>query len=255
MKGAGSMTSWTVVDSHVHLYDFTDKEVEDILDTDRRLIIVAVSDDPVSAIRTLELAETWAPRIVPCVGFHPWNIKDEKGLTQAWESARLALRAGVKCIGEVGVDRKFLDKSTIPIQLEIFRLMVRTARELDAGLNIHSPDAWGLALKVLREEDHFKAILHWYTGPKTLLEEMRSLGVYASINAAIRVQRKSLDIAKEAPLDIVVFESDGPYIYKGLKLNPLMTRDTVKIVAKMRGVDARLLGENAAARSLKTFLY
>jgi len=249
------MASWTVVDSHVHLYDFSDREVEDILNADKRLIIVAVSDDPESAMRTLELAETWAPRVVPCVGFHPWNIREGKGLTMAWESARLAMRAGVKCIGEVGVDRKFLDKSTIPIQLEIFRLMVRTAKELDAGLNIHSPDAWGLALQVLREEEHFKAVLHWYTGPKTLLEEMRSLGVYASINAAVRVQRKSMEIARVAPLDVVVFESDGPYLYKGLKLNPLMARETVEIVAEMRGVDAGLLGEDAAARSLKTFLY
>jgi len=242
-----------VVDSHVHLYEFSDREIEEILERDKELIVVAVSDDAESALRTYEIAETYKGRVIPCVGFHPWNIKEGRGIAQAWEAARLAYRLGVTCIGEVGVDRKFLDRSTLPLQLEIFRVMVRAARDLGAGLNIHSPDAWSLALGVLAGEGYGKAVLHWYTGPLTLLEAMRSLGVKASINAAIRVQRKSVEVAKAAPLDMIVFESDGPYEYRGLRLTPLMTRETVRIVAEMRGVDADRLAAEAAARSLAVF--
>ena len=242
-----------VVDSHAHLYEFSDEEIEEMLEKDKELVIVAVSDDVESALRTYELAETFKGRVVPCVGFHPWNLKEGRGLSEAWEAARLAARLGVTCIGEVGLDRKFLDKSTLPLQLEIFRLMVRTAADLGAGLNIHSPDAWSLALGVLESEGYGKAILHWYTGPLTLLEAMRSMGVYASINAALRVQRKSLEVAKAAPLDMVVFESDGPYEYKGLRLNPLMTRETIAMVAEIRGVDPGVLAEEAAKRSLRVF--
>lgn len=242
-----------VVDSHVHLYEFSDREIEAILEKDKDLIVIAVSDDVESALRTYEIAEVYSGRVVPCVGFHPWNLREGRGVSQAWETARLALRLGVTCIGEVGVDRKFIDKSTLPLQLEIFRLMVRTAVELGAGINVHSPDAWGLALGVLAEEGYGKAILHWYTGPVTLLEAMRSLGVKASINAAIRVQRKSMEIARVVPLDMVVFESDGPYEYRGLRLSPLMTRETVRMVAELRGVEADRLAEEAASRSLSVF--
>ncbi len=242
-----------VVDSHVHLYEFSDKEIESIMENDKELVIVAVSDDVESALRTYEIAELYKGRVVPCVGFHPWNLREGRGLQEAWEAARAAYRLGVTCIGEVGVDRKFVDKSLLSLQIDIFKLMVRMAAELGAGLNIHSPDAWSIVLGILAEEGYGKAILHWYTGPVTLLESMRSLGVKASINAAIRIQKKSIEVAKNAPLDIVVFESDGPYEYKGLRLNPLMTRETIRIVANMRGVNFDTLSEEAARRSLSVF--
>ncbi len=43
-------------------------------------------------------------------------------------------------------------------------------------------------------------------------------------------------MAKEAPLDMVLLESDGPYEYRGITLEPPMVKDAARIVAEIKGV-------------------
>lgn len=63
-----------VYDMHVHLHEFSLGEVEEILEADKSLVVVAVSDDLESAWRTLDLWHAFGRRVVPCMGFHPWNV-------------------------------------------------------------------------------------------------------------------------------------------------------------------------------------
>lgn len=63
------------------------------------------------------------------------------------------------------------------------------------------------------------------------------------------MQEKSLRLAREVPLESLVVESDGPYNYRGLRLNPLMVRETVKIVAEARGENPQLVMETVALNS------
>ncbi len=226
-------------DMHVHLYQFSASELEKILDSDPHLILVAVSDDAESAIRTLEIAEVYNGRIIPCIGYHPWNLKEGGSIRESQESLRIAYKAGVRCIGEVGLDRKFLPEETWHAQLVIFREWVKAAAELDAMLNIHSPGAWQQALEEARRLSAPRAMFHWYTGPVHLIREIRGSGYYISINPAVKIQKKHQAVVEAAGLDDIVFESDGPYNYRGLRLNPLMIRDaTLKIVSSIKGVSS-----------------
>ncbi len=224
-----------IYDMHSHFYEYSDKEIEEILEKDKDLVVVAVSDDPESAARTIEIWEAYPDRVVPCIGFHPWNLKEGRGALDAEESLRLAARFGPPCIGEVGLDRRFMDQSTWHLQVYIFRRFAALAREISAFLNIHAPDAWKHALSIVGEEEIERAMLHWYTGPLTLIGSAESMGVMLSVNAALRIQRKSLEAARAIPLSIMVTESDGPYEYRGLKLSPLMVRGNIELIAKARG--------------------
>ncbi len=239
-----------VYDIHSHLYEYSDSEIEEMLERDRDLVIVAVSDDPWSAKRTLEIWERFPDRVVPCIGYHPWNLR-EGGALEAEESLRMAYRHSAPCIGEVGLDLKFLDHSTITAQLTIFRKFVALAAETSAFLNVHAPGAWKLAANVISEHPEARAVIHWYTGPITLAETLSGRGYMFSVNAALRVQRKSLENAKRIPLEAMVFESDGPYDYKGLKLSPLMVRDTIKLVAELRGLSFEEIAAVAVRNSEK----
>ncbi len=222
---------------HVHLYQFSSDEIEKILEGDPALVLVAVSDDADSAIRTLELAEVY-DRIVPCVGYHPWNLKEGGNIEESRRSLKIAYKAGVRCIGEVGLDRKFLPEDTWGIQLEIFREWVKAAVELDAMLNIHSPSAWQQALDEARKLGAPRAMFHWYTGSVHLIREIRASGYYIYINPAVKIQKKHQAVVKSAGLNDIVFESDGPYNYRGLNLNPLMVRTVVlDFVSKAKNVN------------------
>lgn len=221
-----------IYDIHSHAYEYSREQLESFL---RDLRLVAVSVDLESALKVLELERAFPGRVIACLGLHPWKIGREPlhvTRTIAW----LAERAGVRCIGEVGLDRRFLDQHTWALQLRVFREFIALARELGAFLNVHAPDAWGKALGVLAEEGAERAVFHWYTGPVELAEVIASRGYYISINPALRVQEKHARVAREVPLSYLVFESDGPYEYRGLSLSPSMVRSTMELVAKEKGV-------------------
>jgi len=157
-----------------------------------------------------------------------------------------------KCIGEVGLDRRFVPQ-TFDRQLEFFRTFVTWARDYDLPLNIHAPDAWRDVLELVRRSDVERVLIHWYTGPLNLLNEIRDYGYYISINAAIRIQEKSRLVAKEAPLDVILLESDGPYEYRGITLEPPMVRDAARIVAEIKGVKVEELWERIGENFSRLF--
>ena len=237
---------------HCHCHEMSVEELEDIFSRMPDLVVVAVSEDIESLLRTLELAELF-PRLIPCAGLHPWSIRDN-GVGEAEEIARLAARYGLECIGEVGLDRKFLPRRLWKIQVEVFRLFLRTARELGAYVTVHSPGAWRDSVRMIAEEGVWKAMLHWYTGPQDLVQVMAELGIGVSINPALRIQEKHRRIAEIVPLEALVLESDGPYNYKGLRLSPTMIPEAARIIAQLRGMSVETILE-AARRNSERLLY
>ena len=235
-------------DIHCHLAEFADNEIEQMMTSMPNLKVVAVSDDIRSLNRVLDIASRYQGRVFPCAGFHPWSLKDHP-LEEAWQVIRLAERAGVICIGEVGLDRKFMPEETFTTQRKVFEAFAKAARDMNAFLNIHSPGAWRDALNVIVEVGVEDAVFHWYTGPLDLVDEIVKRGYFVSINVAAEVQSKSKDVAKAAPLTNMVLESDGPYNYHGLRLTPLMIPRLVKLVAELKGVTEGELQEAIAVNS------
>lgn len=234
-----------IYDMHVHLHEFSDEEVEGIVSSDPDLVLVAVSDDLDSFQRTLRLHEALPDRVIPCAGFHPWRV-GEAPLSQVDEILRQAYRADVHCVGEVGLDRRFVPH-TWEAQLGVFTQFVRYAVEIDGFLNIHAPDAWGDTLSVILGAGVRRAMFHWYTGPQNLIPVIGEAGYMVSLNPALRIQEKHLSVARVTPLKYIVLESDGPYNYRGLRLTPQLIRETIGIIAREKGVsEAEVL---AAARA------
>ncbi len=218
-----------LVDAHVHLYEFDEKSLEEFKD----IILVSVSEDLDSSRRVIRLSEEYS-NVTPCVGLHPWNV-DKRPMGEVDEILRIIEGGDVRCIGEVGLDLRFVPE-TIDRQREVFSRFLAMAREYDAVLNIHSPDAWREAFNMVVKADLDKAIFHWYTGPLDLLEEIASQGYYITVNAAVKIQEKSRRVVEKAPLSIILTESDGPYNYRGLVLKPTMVKDALSEVAKIKGV-------------------
>ncbi|MGC9178961.1 MAG: TatD family hydrolase [Vulcanisaeta sp.] len=215
-------------DAHTHLHEFLDSRIAKFV---REIIIAAVSDDYPSSKRTIELSNTYE-NIVPCIGIHPWNV-DKVGFDELRQLEKLLPET--RCIGEVGLDKRFVPQ-TFNRQVEFFQVFINWAKDYDLPLNIHAPDAWNDVLEMIRRADVDRALFHWYTGPLNLIQELRDYGYYISINAAIKIQEKSKAVAREAPLDTILLESDGPYEYRGITLEPPMVKDAASIVAEIKGM-------------------
>ncbi len=206
------------VDAHVHLHEDPNMLVEGIL-------IVAVSDDVESSKKTLEL------NAIPCVGVHPWEV-ERTGETELKELERLLERA--RCLGEVGLDYRFVKNKDK--EMRFFETFLNWSREYDLPMNLHALDAWRDVFDLLLRYDIKRAYIHWYNGPLDLLEEIVSQGYFVGINAAIKVQKKHMKVLERTPLKSILTESDGPYNYRGLKLEPRMVPELVETISRVKGV-------------------
>lgn len=227
MNGANSPKG-RLFDAHCHLHEYDVKEAEEF-----DMIIVAVSDDYESSLRTLRMAEE-IDGVVPCVGVHPWTLT-KVGTDAVGKVVELIVRQEVKCVGEVGLDKKFVPFS-FNAQRKVFEEFVELAHKRDLALNVHAAGAWRDVVEVLKRFN-VRALIHWYTGPLDLLDEVKEMGLFVGINGAVRVQEKHLVVVRRAPLDIVLPESDGPYKYRGLDLSPPVVRDVVEVIAKEKNLD------------------
>lgn len=224
------------VDAHVHLHEFDRESAARFAE---KFILIAVSDDYESSLKTLELAQAF--KIHPCVGIHPWEahkVSDE----EVGRTLKLLERGEVVFIGEVGLDKKFIPK-TFERQLEIFRKFLKAAEELSLLVNLHAAGAWKEVLEELERHNIERAIFHWYTGPLSILEKIDEKGYMITVNPAVKIQNKMRKIVKEAPLSVILTESDGPYNYRGINLTPEIIPDTVKTIAQIKGLDQNTVAE------------
>ncbi len=237
------------VDSHCHLYEFSDEEITGFI---KDIIIVAVSDDVESSRKTTEFSKKYKG-VVPCIGIHPWEV-GTASLTEISAIEQLIVNHGVRCLGEVGLDRKFTPE-TIDKQRMFFAEFLSLAKEYGLAMNIHSVNTWREVYELLLKYDIEKAVFHWYTGPLDLIDEIVSSGYFISINPAYRIQEKHRKVIEYLDLEFMVTESDGPYEYRGLKLNPLMVKDTVSYIAQAKGVNEETVRNVILRNFEKTFLY
>ncbi len=233
-----------IIDVHCHLHEFKPESIREFLSRQDSMIIVAVSEDYASSIETLSLYETFKENIIPCVGVHPWSI-NEKGLEDLDPViALIENNDRIRCLGEVGLDKKFVAKS-YDKQVVAFKKFVEIAREHNLVLNIHAAGAWREVFDLLVKNDIEKAVFHWYTGPLDLLNEITNVGYYISINPAVRIQEKHMKILLSTPITHMLAESDGPYKYRGMYLTPLLVPEVYEIIS-----DAKNLDINAVRRIL-----
>lgn len=220
-----------LTDTHCHLHEYSDDDVISIARLGIR--VVAVSDDYSSSLRTLRL---WGKHrwVIPAVGLHPWNVGRDS-VRDAQRIVELAELYGVKFLGEIGLDRRFVPQ-TIDAQQRAFREFLEYARGKRVALSIHTVNTWREVLELLERFDIYTAVLHWYTGPLELLERVRDMGMFIGVNPAIELQEKHRRVVASAPPEILVPESDGPYRYRGVELHPSMITRVVHWIAKLRGL-------------------
>lgn len=205
-------------DAHCH-YNSLNKEYSGF-------VIAAVSIDYQSSLQTLKLRKPGS--ILAGVGIHPWNVGKEN-----LEDV-IPLVKDADFIGEIGLDYRYNPRKDL--QIEHFRKFLEVARDLNKPVNVHSLDSWRDTLNLLLEYDIKRAIIHWYSGPIDLLKDIEAAGYFITINPSVTFQQKHRQVAEKAPLEIILTESDGGYVYKGRLLEPTQIPELVKYLANIKGV-------------------
>jgi len=217
------------VDSHIHLYEFSVTDLRKLCENG--YVMLAVSDDIPSSFKTIEIAKR-CRGVVPAIGIHPWSIRGEVDVKPLTD---VIYGGSVRFLGEIGLDKLFTPE-TFEIQLKVFKEFVELAEIYKLGISIHAPNAWKEVLGVLRKSGVRVAIFHWYTGPIDLLKEVVDEGYYVGVNVAAKVQKKHAEVIRAVPMERLVTESDGPYKYKGMLLEPSLLPELVSLIANIKGL-------------------
>lgn len=238
------------VDAHVHCSDLLD--IEQYVESGD-FLLTCVSDDIQGIYEVLRLRQRYGSTIIPCVGIHPWSVHEYRLRDIQDFLHGIVSNENITCIGEVGLDKRFKPE-TYDIQVEFFDFFVKLAREYDLALNLHTAGTWREVFDLLVRNDINRAYFHWYTGPLELLESIRIVGYYIGINPAWKIQEKHRVIIENADPSTMITESDAPYKYRGLELQPSMVKDTLEYIASVKKMDFSEIASTVRLNFIKLFI-
>ncbi|QKQ99417.1 TatD family deoxyribonuclease [Metallosphaera tengchongensis] len=195
------------------------------LKTDYDVFVASVSMDLKSSLETLKMGG----KVLRGVGIHPWNAGNGE-----LERVR-ALVEEADFIGEVGLDYR-LSKADRETQVAYFNAFLDWP---DKTVNVHALDSWEDSLNLLLRRGIRRAIFHWYTGPLHLIKDIEGAGYFISVNPSVTFQEKHQKVVSEAPMEILLTESDGGYVYRGRLLEPWMVRESISFISRAKGLEER----------------
>lgn len=194
------------------------------------------------------------------VGVHPHNA----GEGPAPEPGALAAMTGrpkVIGIGESGLDY-FYDKAPREMQRDSFRAHIRGARLSGLPLVIHARDADDDIAGMLREEwagGAFRFLLHCFSSTRALAETALELDGLLSFSGILTFPKSTelRAIARDAPADRVLVETDAPYLapvpYRGKRNEPSYVAETARVLAVERGLEVAELAALTTANFRRLF--
>ena len=194
------------------------------------------------------------------VGIHPEEIDefDEKTCTRL---AELANDKKVIAIGEIGLDYHWEKNSERRlIQQKIFIEQLDLARQLNLPVCIHDRDAHGDTLKILQTEGkNLRGVLHCYSGSLETAREVWKLGYFIGVDGPLTFKNsaKLPEVVKVAPREMILIETDAPYLaptpYRGKRNEPAYVVEVAKKLAEIRGETLEEIATYTTANAINLY--
>jgi TatD DNase family protein len=251
-----------LIDSHCHL-DF------DSLSADLDGVIARAAAAGVTGMVTIStrvkqfdrirgIAERY-PNVWCSVGTHPHQAAEETDIT-ADDLLRLSEHPKCIAIGEVGLDYHY--PGDYGAQSSQFRAAIGCARRSGLPVIVHARDADSDIAEILEDESRagaFPFVLHCYSSGPDLARRGLALGGYLSFSGIVtfRNANELKDIAKSAPADRILVETDAPYLapepHRGKPNEPSYVRHTADRLAELRGVSLETIAQQTTANFHRLF--
>ena len=227
-----------LIDAHVHLDKYGELLDQALREIDeQRIFTVATAMDVPSYLELREIAAR-SELVLPTFGIHPRRAVDYAG-----RLAELDRYIDMSpAIGEIGLDLHWVkDTSTYPAQRKVLEYFIAAAGAQNKFVNLHTKAGEKEILDLLVKYNVRRAIIHWYSGPMDVLEEMIAFGCYLTIGVEVLYSDYIKTIAKAVPDQLLLTETDNPGALKWLKKNdeigmPRAINKVVSALAMLRNV-------------------
>lgn len=249
-----------MIDTHCHI-DFPD------FDHDRDEVIVQavefgvdrlidIGADIKSSRRAFALANSYE-NIFCTVGVHPHDSKtlNSKFIT---EMETMAAHPKVVGIGEIGLDY-YRDLSPRDVQKKAFITQLDLAVSLDLPVVIHVREAMNDALKIVANyAGRLSGVFHCFPGTVEEAKKVADLGFHISVNGVMTYKNSKMqDLGREANLNMMLIETDCPYLtpipHRGKRNVPAYTRLVATKLAELRGMSLAEIDKITTRNAEKLF--
>ena len=136
------------------------------------------------------------------------------------------------------------------MQKEVFKKQIELSLKLDLPLVIHSRDAIGDTLEVLKSFNRpLKGVMHGYSGSLEMAREFVKLGLKLGIGGVLTFKnaKNVKEVVKELDLSNFILETDCPYLtptpYRGKRNAPYYIPLVASEMASIKGIDIKEVEE------------
>lgn len=186
---------------------------------------------------------------------------------------KLAQSPRVIAIGECGLDYYRLEDlpaqagDTKRLQKEVFLQHIELANKVNKPLMLHIRDgahqsegeagAYMDALELLKTHAKVKGDVHFFAGDWNIAKQFLDLGFTLSFTGVLTFTHDYDEVIKNTPLDMLLTETDAPYItpvpYRGQRNEPMYVREVVKKIAELKNMDIEAVRAQILLNSQQAF--
>lgn len=240
------------IDSHAHLsdeaYDDDFDQVINRLYENNVIVVNLIAVDVPSLDVSLSMKQQHPNLFDVSVGLHPQDIQfysdqDKETIFKAFEDERIS------CIGEIGLDYHW-HPETKEIQKEYFVKQIELANKVKKPVMIHCREAIQDTYDLLKEHTpQYGCVMHSFSGSVEMAREFVKLGCLISLGGPVTFKNAKTpkEVATEVPLDMLLTETDSPYLtptpYRGKRNESSYVKYVVQEIAKLRGISQKELTE------------
>ncbi len=219
------------------------------------------------------------------IGLHPIHTSksfhDEKELGEGGKEftsrgeifdasayAELGKNPKVIAIGECGLDYYRCDESTKQVQKDTFVQQIELANTLNKPLMLHIREgnkgsqtsaisAYGDALEILKAHAKVKGDVHFFAADWGVARKFLDFGFTLSFTGVITFTHDYDEVVQAAPLEMLLSETDAPYItpvpHRGKRNEPAYVEYVVRKIAEIRGEDFEFVAAQLLRNARRVF--
>lgn len=245
-----------IFDVHCHLdFPHFDGNREEVIEKCKEeLLGIINSGASYSAnLKTLKLSERHSGFVFPCLGLHPAK-PEEFAKKEEIKGQILENKDKIVAIGEIGLDynygKSFEERQK---QKQIFMEMLYLAQELKKPVVVHSRNAEKEAIEILSGYRIPGVILHCFNGDLNLLKRAVEKKFFVSISTQIIYSNRVREIASQTPLDLMLLETDSPFLNRGEINYPWNVLKSLVEISKIKKKSEEYITEKLNANVSKAF--
>ena len=163
-------------------------------------------------------------------------------------------------IGECGLDYYRLTPETKTKQHEVFIKQIELAKELKKPLMLHIRDAYEDALALLTTHYPLRTNpgdCHFFAGDWDIAKQFLDLGFTLSFTGVITFTKDYDEVVKNTPLDMILTETDSPYVtpvpLRGKRNEPVNVRYVVQRIAEIKGLPVEEVQQAVVENAKRVF--